>query len=410
MAFSTRQKCENLLKPQNSPALSSQQQLLQLLPSPHYPRNYTVHLHCTMSTIHKLLFLSLFITVRAGVIQQWYRIGGNGGGAFVHYQIRQKAVVTRIEAWAGSWTLRGVKIHYSNGVTRLFGKAADRYSSMNIDYAAGEHVTELSIWGNGAGSRCGAFRIKTNKGQHFFPKMYRWGLKREYKMQVGSGIILGVHGKHGSDIDSLGFLMLRKVIGSDLINVRYDFRGGNLNPPQKKFALDVTIPNPSDTDSDKGFHKVTKQRQTGGSWSVTTGVTFGQSYEVEAGVPQVASTKVTSSWQLSVSGTYGRTWSTTHGMEISVPLIVPARERTRITVDYYEGRINKLPYTANMKYFLDNHSKFYTNVRGVYNGYSTSRFVMKSEVVAVWNDAARRWETVRQGDLRYRRTVRTLTA
>lgn len=303
--------------------------------------------------------------------------------------------------------MRGVKIHFSNGRSSTFGKAEDRHQgSITLNYASGEYVTHLSIWGNGAGTRCGAFRIRTNKGQDYFPKMYKWGLKTEYPMQVGSGIVLGAWGRHGGDIDSLGFLMLRKIIGTDLVNVNYNLRGGNLNPPQKKSVWDVSIPNPSDKDSDSGFHRVTKERQNSGSWSVTTGVTFGQEYKVSGGVPFVAEGETTTNWQISVSGTYESSWVGTDKLETSIPLILPARETTRYTIDYYEGNINKLPYTGRMKYFLDNHSSFYTDVRGVYDGYSSSKIIVNSELVAVWNDAAGRWERVSTLDRRRRRTRR----
>ncbi|KAI0556616.1 natterin-like protein [Gracilaria domingensis] len=98
-----------------------------------------------------------------------------------------------------------------------------------------------------------------------------------------------------------------------MTSVVYDMRGENLLPPQKKIALDVTLANPSDTESDKGAQKVTKSNQTGGSWSIIAGVTFGQSYKVEVGIPEVADVEVETKWEISDSGTYGKSWSTTEG-------------------------------------------------------------------------------------------------
>ncbi|KAI0561855.1 natterin-like protein [Gracilaria domingensis] len=339
------------------------------------------------------------------VIQQWYRIGGQGGSGFRQDRISQSQVVTKIEAWAGGWQLHGIQLTFSNGSVAVIGRKTDRYQgALTLDYASGEYVNYLSIYGNGAGTRCGAFRIMTNKGQNYFPHMYDWGLKREYKMEVGSGIILGAFGRAGWDIDSLGILMLRKVIGTDMTSVVYDMRGENLLPPQKKIALDVTLANPSDTDSDKGSQKVTKSHQTGGSWSITAGVTFGQTYKVKAGLPAVADVEVETKWEVSVSGTYGKSWSTTEGYEASIPLIAPKLEKTRITVDYYEGSLSKLPYTAQMKYFLDNGSKFYTHVNGVYDGVTTSRFVQETTTVATWDDTDKKWIPVGEDNPRYKKT------
>lgn len=49
-----------------------------------------------------------------------------------------------------------------------------------------ESVTYLSIYGNGAGTRCGAFHIKTKKNQDDFPKMHGWPLRKKYLMEIGS--------------------------------------------------------------------------------------------------------------------------------------------------------------------------------------------------------------------------------
>ncbi|KAI0559803.1 natterin-like protein [Gracilaria domingensis] len=340
------------------------------------------------------------------VIQQWYRIGGQGGTGFTQERISQRQVVTKIEAWAGGWQLRGIQLTFSDGTVVVNGRKEERYQgALTMDYASGEYVNYLSIYGNGAGTRCGALHIKTSKGQDYFPQMYDWGLKTEYKMEVGSGIILGAFGKAWGDIDSLGILMLRKVIGADMTNVVYDMRGENLLPPQKKIALDVTLANPSDTDSDKGFQKVTKSHQTGGSWSITAGVTFGQTYKVSSGVPDVVDVGVETKWEVSVSSTYGKSWSTTEGYETSIPLIAPKLEKTRITVDYYEGSLSKLPYTAQMKYFLDNGSKFYTHVNGVYDGVATSRFVQETTTVATWDDTGKKWIPVPGDSPQFKRTT-----
>ncbi len=78
---------------------------------------------------------------------------------------------------------------------------------------------------------------------------------------------------------------------------------------------------------------------------------------------------------------------------MQIPLIAPKRSKTRITVDYYEGTLNKLPYKAQMKYYLDNGGKFYTNVRGMYDGVSTSKFVQESILVAEWDFETNTWRS-----------------
>uniref|UniRef100_A0A671S3N2 Jacalin-type lectin domain-containing protein n=1 Tax=Sinocyclocheilus anshuiensis TaxID=1608454 RepID=A0A671S3N2_9TELE len=88
-------------------------------------------------------------------------------------------------------------------------------------FKPGERFTSLSLWGNGAGTRLGAIKFKTSESREFFAKMTSWGLKKEYPMDVGSGYCLGVVGRAGADIDSMGFMFLNAVQSTVLTNVNY---------------------------------------------------------------------------------------------------------------------------------------------------------------------------------------------
>uniref|UniRef100_A0A3P9JD23 Jacalin-type lectin domain-containing protein n=1 Tax=Oryzias latipes TaxID=8090 RepID=A0A3P9JD23_ORYLA len=118
-----------------------------------------------------------------------------------------------------------------------FGKPEGGFSQM--EYQDGEQIKSLSLWGNGAGTRLGAIRIRTTLSQEFFPKMTKWNLKKEYPIDVGSGICLGVLGKGGDDIDILQdtaedgrpgasvlrvmFVFVRKSYVNDFINLAQHF-------------------------------------------------------------------------------------------------------------------------------------------------------------------------------------------
>lgn len=191
--------------------------------------------------------------------------------------MRDRQALSKVEAWAGKHTLRDIEVMDSSRY--LFGKEEDRWmGDFEIDVKGEETVTELTIRGNGVGTRCGAFKIVINRNRTYFPQMYDWGSKTAYPKPVGSGIIIGCLANHGSDIDALGFLMLRNVIGVDTIDIVYPLSDSNFQPPPKKIPLDVTKGNSSDKDSDTGSFKVRKNHGFGGSWSTTTGVTFGQTY------------------------------------------------------------------------------------------------------------------------------------
>lgn len=319
-----------------------------------------------------------------------YYIGGRDGTPFQDAKYHQGIVVSEIEAWAGGWQLRGIRIKFSDGSVITRGKLEGYYcGSINIDYLSGETVTGLSIWGNGAGTRCGAFKITTSKNKEFFPKMTKWGLKTEYKMNAGGGVILGVIGGEGSDIDRLGFLMLDKVNTSVLTQFEYDFNKVSL--PEKKYAYDVTIPNPSKIDSDTG--SVTKKvaRERGGEWFIKAGVKFGQEYKVKGGVPVVAEAEITTKWEVSVEGGYTGKWTNIDEETVSIPLIAPALTKTRIVYAYFQGKLNGCPFVATMKYFLMGGGIWDCEVTGFYDGVDTTRVVGTSYRIARWDEEAGKW-------------------
>lgn len=319
-----------------------------------------------------------------------YLIGGKGGTSFSDKKYSKGIVVSGIEAWAGKWQLRGIRITFSDGSVITRGKREGEYcGSLKLDYLSGETVTELSIWGNGAGTRCGAFRIRTSKKQKFFPKMTKWGLKTEYKMNAGGGVILGVIGGEGSDIDRLGFLMLDKVNTSVLTQFEYDLNKVSL--PEKKYAYDITIPNSSNTDSDKG--SVTKEvaRERGGEWFIKAGGKIGKEYKVKGGVPEVAEGEITTKWEVSAETGYTRKWTDNDKETVSIPLIAPALTKTRIVYSYFQGKLDGCPFVATMKYYLMGGGIWDCAVTGFYDGVDTTRVVGTSYRIARWDEEEGKW-------------------
>ncbi len=319
-----------------------------------------------------------------------YLIGGRGGTNFSEAKYSQGLVVTGIEAWAGEWMLRGIRITFSDGSAVVRGKCAGKHcGSISIDYLSGETVTALSIWGNGAGTRCGAFKITTSKKQVFFPQMTKWGLKTEYEMNAGAGVILGVIGGAGSDIDRLGFLMLDTVTTTVLTEFEYDLNKVPL--PENKSAYDITIPNPSKTDSDKGVIMQEVDRLRGGEWFVKAGAKYGQEYKVQGGVPVVVEGGATTKWEVSVEGGYSRNWSDNKKESIGIPLIAPALTKTRIVYSYFQGKLDGCPFVATIKYYLQGGGIWDCEVRGFYDGIDTTRVVGTSYLIARWDEKNGKW-------------------
>ena len=147
-------------------------------------------------------------------------VGGNGGHQFLRHRIHvgHGQAVVRIDVWVTYKSIGGILLTFSDGTDNLIGRGGPKhkheyFGHIALDYEHGEVVNAISIWGNGSGTRCGAFRIWTNRGQDFFPRMTKWRIldTSKYPIDTGPGVILGAEGREGHDIDALGFLMLNEI-------------------------------------------------------------------------------------------------------------------------------------------------------------------------------------------------------
>ena len=343
-----------------------------------------------------LAVLLVFAPSYGTVHQRRYYIGGNKLGQYFEYsQVAAGAVVYRIDTWADNVGVTGVRLTYTSGTQMMAGKATGEYQgAFSVNYGAGERVTGVSIWMNCRSTRVGGFRIRTSNKREYFPRKTSRCLNRERAQDVGSGIILGAIGRHDTVVRGLGISMLRRIVSSTLREVTYDLNGSHRETPREKIAFQVTQDNLSGEDSDSGKKTVSKERTTGGSWSVTAGMNMGTSFTVQAGVPGIKSVQGTVSWEMSLSTTHERKWESKEGYSLAIACIVPKYSRVHTSVTYYESRISKLPFTARMHYVLDSGSVFRGTVRGVYDGVTTSRLVSKTDLLAVWNPNTRKWTDV----------------
>jgi hypothetical protein len=315
-----------------------------------------------------LLCLLLVVDVSFGSIIAPIRFIGGRGGGYTSKQYTDGRTLKKLEVWAGGWQLRSVKFHWSNGHVDTVGKAGGRYSTFTFN--TGERLTSLSLWGNGAGTRCGAFKMRTTSNREYFPKMTSWGLKTEYRAEVGSGIIIGFVAKSGADVDALGFRILRPITHAVLKNVNYPDL--NLNrvglQPWNIDVIDYT-----NTASRTQTQKLIGSREitTSSTWSVGTSLEYSTSVSVEAGVPKVASVGVKTTFTVGIKATYSRTTTTKNTRTYEFPVLVPPRKRTYATARLYHGPINTR-YTGRMYVTLDNGQSFNYAVTGNYKGVTST--------------------------------------
>lgn len=306
-------------------------------------------------------------------------IGGQGGADFDCAHGTDGVLIKKLEVWSGPWQLRGIRVTLTDGTQQTFGQPEDRAQG-SFEFQPGERITSLSLWGNGEGTRCGAFRIITNKGRSFFPKMYKWDLKTEYPAEVGSGIPCGLFGRAGADIDSLAFYLLRPITDSTLKDVTYP-----------TLSSDLVATTPSEIDKVEYDNRKSPVQQSvtlHGSetfsltteWSSATALQLGVEWTVKAGIPLVADVQGTTKVSIGETFTYKSSSSSSTTRSIDEPCLVPAGYWMRFTATTYEDTLD-LPYNGTFSVTVDSGYVFSYKVSGVYKGASVRSVFVKSDVL-----------------------------
>ncbi|XP_020555873.1 aerolysin-like protein [Oryzias latipes] len=291
-------------------------------------------------------------------------IGGNGGGSFTFTGESNGATLKKLWVWVGEWQVRGIKVWLTDGEVQEFGKPEGGFSEM--EFQDGEQIKSLSLWGNGAGTRLGAIRIRTTASQEFFPKMTKWGLKKEYPVDVGSGICLGVLGNGDIDIDCLGFVLINTIKSTELIDVYYP----TLHQVIPQVATDeiksATYTNNTGVAQSytvESSKTITKKS----SWSVSNKMEKTFSFEVKAGIPEVVEVSTGFSFTESTESSYGLENTDERKETFSFPVNVPPGKTVDVKVTIGRATVD-LPYMGRVKITCYNGKtlKFYTS--GIYKG------------------------------------------
>ncbi|XP_034088701.1 aerolysin-like protein [Gymnodraco acuticeps] len=293
-----------------------------------------------------------------------HRIGGHGGHSFSLTGESNGATLKQLNVWVGGSQVRGVQVFLTDGRQELFGQRSG--SSQEYIFQPGECFTSLSLWGNGAGTRLGAIKFKTNRSGEFFAKMTSLGLQTEYPIDVGSGICFGVVGRCGSDIDCMGFMFLTAVQSTVLMNVNYPTMS-QLTPQVKveeiksiTYDNNTTVDQVNQIESSK---KITKKS----SWTVTNSMEATFSMEVSAGIPEVIEVSDTFSFTMGTEISYHLENTEERTETVSFTINVPAGKKVKADITIGRATID-LPYTGTVKITCNNGSVLQYDTSGVYKG------------------------------------------
>ncbi|XP_056090732.1 aerolysin-like protein [Rhinichthys klamathensis goyatoka] len=291
-------------------------------------------------------------------------IGGQSGNEFSLTGENNGASLEKIGVWVGEWQVKSVKVWLSDGRIEAFGEPAGPYQEYH--FQAGECFASLSLWGNGAGTRLGAIKFKTNQGREFFAKMTKWDLKTEYPIDVGSGYCLGVVGRAGADIDSMGFMFLNAVQSTVLTNVNYPTINQLIPQVAVEEIKSVTFRNDS---SIIQTHEVvaSKEITNTSSWSVSESLTSTFSMEVTAGIPELVEVSTGFSVSVGSESTYGHVHEEKTTETLRTNVGVPPRKVMDVLITIGRATFD-MPYTGTVKITCKNGSVLQYETQGTYRG------------------------------------------
>lgn len=293
-------------------------------------------------------------------------IGGHGGNVFHCVGGNHGKVLEKIGVWAAPDSLQAIKVWLSDDTPKIYGHGYGDYKEFSFEI--GERITELSLWGNGAGTRCGAIHFKTNKNRVFDHQMTSWPLKKKYSVNIGSGICVGVVGRAGNAIDQLGFVFLNPIEYTKLTKIHYPTLAQDSRsiPPITLDSFSDDNPANNKTNTSWNFNG-SQSVTTSSTWSITVGVEFTETTTVEAQIPTLGKIGNTVGVKLSTTGSFSKTNSETRTLSWSKSGTLKPGESISIEAVTRKGNLT-FPFEGTMFVKLKNGRTFTYPVQGIYSG------------------------------------------
>jgi len=294
-------------------------------------------------------------------------IGGCGGNV-ISYPRQLGQPITRLKAWQGCGTdhngLKGIQITYQTG-TYMFGNTCG--GGVEIIFDVGEYIVgDITISGNGVGTKVGYIQFKTNKGKNF--QIGDSG-HNHYIFPADGAYLTGIHGRSSADLDQIGFIITEPIDSTDLENMRYPTLGSLKSGLSPAVLFKDTYYNKSPNEI--GNQK-TVEESTGESkcWKSTFGTTFGMSLTVEAGAPIIGGKVETGfKWEVSTSSEHQSCTNTAKKVGDVKNFVIPGNNNCTVEITQWASPVDNLPFVADFVFNMRSgaHVK-QPNVQGSYNG------------------------------------------
>ena len=290
-------------------------------------------------------------------------VGGKNGSPFEYAALEQR--LKHMVVHYADDRIKAVKVGLSDGSEQTFGNPGSTPFE-RIDFAPGERITELSMWGNGQGwddGRAGRIRMTTNRRQTLDVGP---GGGREYQFEVESGLLVGVFGHAGSDIDWIGFKVLKEIHSSVLTNVTYpDLAEVPLS--LEPFQINrETYENGSTTDQTftlSGEHSKTVSHE----WGFSLATELSISTSVKGGVPKLVETETGLTWKVGAEHSYRRKEETKESESFAFSIKAPAATRVVAEATLHRAAID-IDFKGTLELTLVGGEMVALDVDGTYSG------------------------------------------
>ncbi|XP_061433959.1 aerolysin-like protein isoform X2 [Lethenteron reissneri] len=291
-------------------------------------------------------------------------IGGQGGNEFSFNWQENVATLQKLSVSVGGCQVRGVEVWLTDRRRKTFGTVNS--SAEGFEFKSGEFITSLSLWGNGDGTHLGAIKFRTSHSREFFAKIMDLELKNEYKIDVGSGICLGVQGRAGSDIDSMGFLFINAIKSSVIHEMKYPTMHQVLPNVQTEEINEMQYKNDTSVDQSYTFESSKRITKTS-SWSTTNNIEFTFSLMVKAGIPKIVEVGSDISFTVGCERTCKVEESEEKTEMLTFPVSVPPHKTINVVANIGHVKVD-LPYTALLRITCVNGAILDAPLNGVYKG------------------------------------------
>lgn len=301
-------------------------------------------------------------------------IGGCGGSAFTAHDYMTSVRDLRI--WWGHGAdhngFKAIQVVFFNGKQETHGILPASGPDASFSFKAGEYLDgQVTLCGNGIGSRTGYLHFKTNQGREFSAGDQH----TPYYFEATGSLLAGFFGQAGADIDQLGLLLFKPVKSLQITGVTYPTLDSYLSGLTPSSIVDRRYCNNGSVDQQE-VRTVTVATGSQEVWSFSMTESFEMTVgiEVSAGIPEVEEAKESTEfkWGVSAESSYSMEQDTTNTVEEQLQITYPANSKGDIRFTQFDSKVN-VPWQGNEHITFKDGSSMTMSVGGTYKGVYVSK-------------------------------------